>query len=128
MRFKDFLKENTDWKLSYPDYTITINDTIDHPLMLRLKTRTNETEETINDKVQQAINTLMKAVNHNKSKTFLRCCMYFMKSQFKVLLNVDKNDKSIKFTTILSGKMAHNTDITNNVYENEEFIEILINL
>ena len=51
-----------------------------------------------------------------------------MKSQFKVLLNVDKNDKSIKFTTILSGKMAHNTDITNNVYENEEFIEILINL
>lgn len=102
MRFKYFLKENMNWKLSYPDYTIIINDTVDHSLMLRLRTRTNETEETINDKVQQAINSIMKAVNHNKSKTFLRCCMYFMKSHFKVLINVDKNDKSIKFTTILS--------------------------
>ena len=43
---------------------------MDHPLITRLKTRSNETEETINNKVQQAIDTLMKAVNHNKSKNF----------------------------------------------------------
>ena len=54
--------------------------------------------------------------------------MYFMKSEIKILINVDKLGKTIKFTTILNSKMPHKTDITNNVYENDEFIDILIKI
>jgi len=51
MKFADLLQEAaSDWDLEYPDYKIRINDTAAHPLIEKMKSRTNETLETVNPK------------------------------------------------------------------------------
>lgn len=51
MTFTELLLEApSDWDLKYPDYKIHINDTEDHPLIPKMKSRTKETLETMNKK------------------------------------------------------------------------------
>ena len=128
MKFSDMIKEKTsDWNLKYSDYKIIINDTLKHNLIDKFNERTKEDLESINIKVQKAIDTCMKHFEFQKASNRLEYCITFNISKFKVIILIDKNLKEIIFKTILSYRMHAKADQYRDLYENEEFIEILIN-
>ena len=128
MKFSDMLKEKpSDWNLKYSDYKIIINDTLKHNLIDKFNERTKEDLESINLKVQKAIDTCMKHFEFQKASNRLEYCITFNISKFKVIILIDKNLKEIIFKTILSYIMHAKADQYRDLYENEEFIEILIN-
>ena len=86
MKFADLLQEApSDWDLSYPEYKIRINDTATHSLIEKMKSRTNETLETMNPKVQTGINSMMKNFLFQKQTNFKIYCIIYNKSKFKIL-------------------------------------------
>ena len=128
MKFSDMIKEKpSDWNLKYSDYKIIINDTLKHNLIDKFNERTKEDLESINIKVQKAIDTCMKHFEFQKASNRLEYCITFNISKFKVIILIDKNLKEIIFKTILSYRMRAKADQYRDLYENEEFIEILIN-
>ena len=128
MKFSDMIKEKpSDWNLKYSDYKIIINDTLRHNLIDKFNEITKEDLESINIKVQKAIDTCMKHFEFQKASNRLEYCITFNISKFKVIILIDKNLKEIIFKTILSYRMHAKADQYRDLYENEEFIEILIN-
>ena len=126
MTFTELLLEApNDWDLKYPDYKIHINDTEDHPLIPKMKSRTKETLETMNKKVQTGINSMMSNFlfqKQNNSKTY---CVVYNKSRFKIILKANKTLKKIIFDTILSYGM-HQSDTSDiNLQESNHFNEII---
>lgn len=118
----------SDWNLKYPGYYIKINDTLKHDLIDKFNERTKEDLESINLKVKKAIDTCMKHFEFQKASNRLEYCITFNISKFRVIILVDKNLNKIEFKTILSFRMNPKADQYRDLYENEEFIEILINL
>ena len=126
MTFTELLLEApSDWDLKYPDYKIHINDTEDHPLIPKMKSRTKETLETMNSKVQTGIDKMMSNFlfqKQNNSKTY---CVIYNKSRFKIILKANKTLKKIIFDTILSWGM-HQSDTSDiNLQESNYFNEII---
>ena len=129
MKFSDMLKEKpSDWNLKYSDYKIIINDTLKHNLIDKFNERTKEDLESINLKVQKAIDTCMKHFEFQKASNRLEYCVNYLLSKFKLVISVDKTSKNIAFITILSQRMHANANFIRDLYESNEFIEILINL
>lgn len=129
MKFSDLLKEKpSDWNLNYSDYNVKINDKQKHDLIAKFNERTKEDLNSINLKVQNAIDSCMKHFEFQKASNRLEYCVTFNISKFKVIILVDKNLKEIVFKTILSYRMHAKADIYKDLYESNEFIEILINL
>lgn len=126
MTFTELLIEApSDWDLSYPEYKIRINDTAAHPLIEKMKSRTNETLETMNPKVQTGINSMMKNFLFQKQTNFKIYCIIYNKSKFKIILKANKTSKIIDFDTILSWGM-HQADTTDiNLQESHHFNEII---
>jgi len=124
MKFSDLLEASSDWKLHYDGYSITINDDTKHDLIARLKGRTEENLESINNKVQQAIDLVMVHYNFLKVKKTTTYCVHYTKSKFKLVIKVYNN--KIIFKTILSDKMHHVADITRELNEilKYEYIEL----
>lgn len=126
MTFTELLLEApSDWDLKYPDYKIHINDTEDHPLIPKMKSRTKETLETMNKKVQTGIDKMMSNFlfqKQNNSKTY---CVIYNKSRFKIILKANKTLKKIIFDTILSYGM-HQSDTSDiNLQKSNHFNEII---
>ena len=126
MTFTELLLEApSDWDLKHPDYKIHINDTEDHPLIPKMKSRTKETLETMNSKVQTGIDKMMSNFlfqKQNNSKTY---CVIYNKSRFKIILKANKTLKKIIFDTILSWGM-HQSDTSDiNLQESNYFNEII---
>ena len=129
MKFSDLLKEKpSDWNLNYPDYNVKINDKQKHDLIAKFNERTKEDLNSINLKVQNAIDGCMKHFEFQKASNRLEYCVTFNISKFKVIILVDKTSKNIAFITILSQRMHANANFIRDLYESNEFIEILINL
>lgn len=129
MKFSDMLKEKpSDWNLKYPGYFIIINDNQKHDLIDKFNERTKEDLESINLKVQKAIDTCMKHFKFQKASNRLEYCVNYLLSKFKLVISVDKTSKNITFITILSQRMHANANFIRDLYESNEFIEILINL
>jgi hypothetical protein len=124
MKFSDLLEALGDWKLHYDGYSIKINDDMKHDLITRLKSRTEETLESINNKVQQAIDLIMVHYNFLKIKKTTTYCVHYTKSKFKLVIKVYNN--KIIFKTILTDKMHHVADITRELNETlkYEYIEL----
>ena len=126
MKFADLLQEAaSDWNLEYPDYKIIVNDTEDHPLIPKMKSRTNETLETMNSKVQTGIDKMMKNFLFQKQFNYKTYCIIYNKSRFKIILKANKILKQIIFDTILSYGM-HQSDTSDiNLQESQYFNEII---
>ena len=119
------LEEPSDWDLKYPDYKIIANDTAAHPLIEKMKSRTNETLETMNPKVQTGINSMMKNFLFQKQFNYKTYCIIYNKSRFKIILKANKILKQIIFDTILSYGM-HQSDTSDiNLQESHHFNEII---
>ena len=126
MKFADLLQEAaSDWNLEYPDYKIIVNDTEDHSLIEKMKSRTKETLETMNPKVQTGINSMMSNFLFQKQYSSKTYCIIYNKSKFKIILKANKTVKKIIFDTILSYGMhqAGTSDI--NLQEKYKFNEII---
>jgi hypothetical protein len=126
MTFTELLLEAPgDWDLKYPDYKIHINDTEDHSLIEKMKSRTKETLETMNPKVQTGIDKMMKNFLFQKQTSFKNYCIIYNKSRFKIILKADKTLKKIIFDTILSYGI-HQSDTSDiNLQESHHFNEII---
>nr|DAS01843.1 MAG TPA: hypothetical protein [Caudoviricetes sp.] len=126
MTFTELLiEEPSDWDLKYPDYKIHINDTEDHPLIPKMKSRTKETLETMNSKVQTGIDKMMKNFLFQKQFNYKTYCIIYNKSRFKIILKANKILKQIIFDTILSYGM-HQSDTSDiNLQESHHFNEII---
>ena len=126
MTFTELLLEApSDWDLKYPDYKIHINDTEDHPLIPKMKSRTKETLETMNKKVQTGIDKMMSNFLFQKQNNFKTYCVIYNKSRFKIILKANKTLKKIIFDTILSYGM-HQSDTSDiNLQESNHFNEII---
>lgn len=126
MTFTELLLETpSDWDLKYPGFKIRINDTEEHSLIKKMKSRTNETLETMNKKVQTGINRMMTAFLFQKQTNFKTYCVIYNKSKFKIILNANKNPKIIDFDTIL-GYGMHQSDTSDiNLQESNHFNEII---
>lgn len=126
MTFTELLVEApSDWDLKYPDYKIHINDTEDHPLISKMKSRTKETLETMNPKVQTGINRMMSNFLFQKQFNYKTYCIIYNKSRFKIILKANKILKQIIFDTILSYGM-HQSDTSDiNLQESQYFNEII---
>ena len=70
----------------------------------------------------------MKHFEFQKASNRLEYCVNYLKSKFKLVISVDKTSKNIAFITILSQRMHANVNFSKDLYESDEFIEILINL
>lgn len=126
MTFTELLiEEPSDWDLKYPDYKIHINDTEEHPLIPKMKSRTKETLETMNPKVQTGIDKMMKNFLFQKQFNYKTYCIIYNKSRFKIILKANKILKQIIFDTILSYGM-HQSDTSDiNLQESSIFNEII---
>lgn len=128
MKFSDLLNEKPkDWNLKYSGYYVKINDKTSHDLISKFNEQTHEEMNSINQKVQKAIDECMKHFEFQKSKNFCTYCVNFLKSKFKIIIEINRNKKEINFVTILSQRMSYISDISKELYESSENIEILIN-
>ena len=119
------LEEPSGWDLKYPDYKIIANDTEDHSLIEKMKSRTKETLETMNPKVQTGIDKMMKNFLFQKQFNYKTYCIIYNKSRFKIILKANKILKQIIFDTILSYGM-HQSDTSDiNLQESHHFNEII---
>lgn len=126
MTFTELLiEEPSDWDLKYPDYKIHINDTEDHPLIPKMKSRTKETLETMNSKVQTGIDKMMKNFLFQKQFNYKTYCIIYNKSRFKIILKANKILKQIIFDTILSYGMYQSDTSDINLQESQCFNEII---
>lgn len=90
-----------------------------------MKSRTKETLETMNSKVQTGIDKMMKNFLFQKQFNYKTYCIIYNKSRFKIILKANKILKQIIFDTILSYGM-HQSDTSDiNLQESHHFNEII---
>ena len=79
MKFSDLLNEKPkDWNLKYSGYYVKINDRIKHDLISKFNERTHEDINSINQKVQKAIDECMKHFEFQKSKNICTYCVNYL--------------------------------------------------
>lgn len=126
MKFSELLNESKNWNLKFENYRIIVNDNNDHNLINRLNLRTNETLESMNNKIQKAINKVMESVKFGKINLNLDFSVRFLISKFKIIINVNEDNKIIKIKTIL--KFNQYDSGVNFIHLNEKFNFLNLNL
>jgi hypothetical protein len=129
IHFSEFIKEKMtrksinivkkNWTIKIPGYTIQFNDIEKHPLIPRIRERTDLSLMEIKEKIKKAIEYLVKK---NDKGFFKEKCMveFFMKkSNFKLLIMINPENKYIRISTVLAPDMKTSNTIKWELNEEE---------
>lgn len=134
--FKDYVSEvvaprkplrivRKNWKTDYPGYKVEFNNLSDHPLIPRIQDRTNLSITDIGNIFDKAILYIIKKNDKGffRQKSMVEFLM--KKSEFKVLIMINPEDKYIRFSTVLSKDMPSKNTIKWSLNEDEEELEVI---
>lgn len=111
MSFKEFISEELkivkkNWKLSLPDFTVEVNDKIDHALLDRIYARTNLKTNQFNEKLQKGLDYIYKKLQKGKITNDVMIGIKYTISDFIVLFLVKPESKYIRISTVLDSDMV----------------------
>ena len=96
------------WNLNLPnlpEWTITINDKLNHNLIDRIDIRTDIGLNRMNIKIQKGLNYISKKIIKNKIQQDVMIGLNYIKSNFIILFLIKPNNKYIRVSTILDKNM-----------------------
>ena len=96
------------WNLNLPnlpEWTVTINDKLNHNLIDRIDIRTDIGLNKMNIKIQKGLNYISKKIIKNKIQQDVMIGLNYIKSNFIILFLVKPNNKYIRVSTILDKNM-----------------------
>lgn len=112
------------WKTDFPGYTVEYNDLQSHNLIPRIQDRTDLTLGQIGKIFEKAIEYIIKKNEKGFFRGKAMVEFEMKKSQFKVLIMINPDDKYIRFSTVLSMDMPSKGTIKWNL--NEEEVETIV--
>lgn len=110
MGFKEFISEELkivkkNWKLEIDDYTVEVNDKLDHDLLNRIYSRTNLKTNQFNEKLQKGLDYINSKLKKGKITKDIMIGINYTKSEFIVLFLVKPDSKYIRVSTVLDKDM-----------------------
>jgi len=134
MRFKSFQEElklreelseelkikSKNWNFNVKNWSVEVNDKIKHSLIQRSQLRTEAPLNTVKKAIQTGLDYIVKKVDNNKLTNRTMVSLTFTKSDFKVLVLVNPDEKYLRVSTIMNTDMQTKKDIKWNLNEFEE--------
>jgi len=138
MKFKSFIKElaerealsdtldenlkivKKNWGFKIPGYEIEINDKVKHSLLQRANIRTRVPLRQVQNAIQKGLEYIVKKIKDNKLTNKTMVSITFKKSDFKVLVLVNPEEKYLRVSTIMDSDMPTKKDIKWNLNEFEK--------
>lgn len=97
---------NKKWNLSLKDWTIQVNDNIDHNILDRIYSRTNLKTVQFQQKLQVGLDYIDKKYQKGKIQKDCMIGIHYTKSNFIVLFLVKPENKYIRISTVLDSDMV----------------------
>lgn len=137
MKFKSFIDELTlrenlsdtnedlkivkkNWNFKIPGYEVDINDKIKHSLTQRATLRTRASLNQVKKAIQSGLEYITRKIKNDKLTNRTMVSLTFLKSDFKVLVLVNPEEKYLRVSTIMDIDMPTKKDIKWNLNEFQE--------
>jgi len=101
-------------------WSVEVNDKIKHSLIQRTQLRTEAPLNTVKKAIQHGLEYIVKKVDNNKLTNRTMVSLTFTKSDFKVLVLVNPDEKYLRVSTIMNTDMQTKKDIKWNLNEFQE--------
>lgn len=108
------------WSFDIPGYTVDINDKVQHSLLQRAQLRTRTPLNKIHKAMQHGLEYIVKKINSGKISNRVMISLTFTKSEFKLLVLVNPDEKYLRVSTIMNPDMETKRDIKWNLNEFQE--------
>jgi len=120
----NIVKKN--WSLDIPGYTVDVNDKVQHSLLQRAQLRTRQPLNKIHKAMQHGLEYIVKKIENGKISNRTMISLTFTKSDFKLLVLVNPDEKYLRISTIMNTDMKTKRDIKWNLNEFQEIFWPLV--
>lgn len=108
------------WNFKIAGYNVDVNDKIKHSLIQRANLRTRASLNQVKKAIQSGLEYIVSKIKNDKLTNRTMVSITFKKSDFKVLVLVNPDEKYLRVSTIMDVDMPTKKDIKWNLNEFQE--------